>query len=422
MAINNPNPQSNRQLGTGFTNLQNIMGANTGNQLGQAVSSGIQQTGQQASNALNSGVQDFNTRSQNNALGTQAQKEDVQNTLNDTSNVDPTQVANFAKYRSGQYSGPQDISNIQNIQNQAQNAQQQGNQIGTAGGRQTLLQQYASAPGSSYSSGQQNLDSMLLGATGGQQLQQARQAVSGLTNQANSAESTAQQQAKQFQNQAQGFGQQVTGQVQNKISDLYNPANQQAQTANIADQKAQADQAAAVQNAQTNNQLSVQALQQLGLNAGDRTYGVNIGQYMGYNPAAQQATALNMMQQPQFQQYSGLQQLMGQNAPQAQPAYQTGQATYDKSGLQSAITAAKAPLDQVIASKNAAEDNYNQVLARYGNAPTGSPIDVMSGMAITKAKNAVELQRLNYTNLTNQLAGTINQTPPTDMENTPKVT
>lgn len=408
MAITNPNeqtgqtPQSNRQLGTGFTNLQNIMQANTGNKLGQAVGGGIQQAGQQATNSLQSGVQDFNNQSQSNALGTQAQKEDVQNTLNNAGNVTDQNVTDFAKYRSGQYTGPTNINNISAIQNQASNAQQQGQAVGTAGGRQALLQQYAANPGSSYNSGQQNLDSLLLGATGGKQLQQARQSVSGLNNEVNAAQNTAQSKAQQLTNQAQGFGQQVTQQVGGAQANIYNPAQQQAQQANIGEQQAQtAEQAAAM--AAQGGQLSADAIQQLGLSNGARTYGVNVGQFLGYNPANEQATAFNVMGQPQFQQYTGLQKLMGQTPQQApQEAFKAGGTTYNQSGLQSAISSAQAPLNAAQTAMNQAQSDYTAALNGHGNDLGGIIAKQVSADRLAKAQQA-------YNNLNAQLSGSVSQ-------------
>lgn len=417
MAITNPNqtatsqapgqspgaqqPQSTRQLGTGFTNLQNIMQANTGNQLGQAVSGGIQQAGSQATNALNSGVQNFNQQSQANALGTQAQKQNVQNVLNNVGNVSNQDVANFQNYMSGQYNGPTNINNISAIQNQAANAQQQGQDVGTAGGRQALLQQYAASPSSSYSAGQQNLDSLLLGATGGKQLQQARQAVSGLNNQVNAAQNTAQSQAQQLQNQAQGFGQQVTGQVQGAESNIYNPAQQAAQQANITEQQSQAAEQAAAMAAQS-GQLSNAALQNLGLTSGQRTYGVNVGQYLGYNPANEQATALNQMTAPQYQQYQGLNKLMGQTAAAQGNPYQAGQTTYNQSGLQSAIQAAQAPLQAQQQTINQLQAAYNTDLA----GPQGFGNIIGEGALQTQLGQAQN----QYNLLNNQLGGTVSST------------
>ncbi len=75
MAIN----QQNRQLGSGFTNLQQLMAANQGNKLGEAVGSGIQKTGQQVKSGLQSGVNQFQTQAQQGQLGTQSDKENVQN-------------------------------------------------------------------------------------------------------------------------------------------------------------------------------------------------------------------------------------------------------------------------------------------------------------------------------------------------------
>lgn len=369
---NNPNPMSGQQQGvpksqqgTGYLNLNTLMNANQGNKLGSTVAGGIEQTGQQASNALQQGQQTFNQQSQANALGTQAQQQYVQNTLgnlgiggNGQPNANPTNVqgpsasdiANFQQYEQGQYAGPTNIANISSIQNQAQNAQQQGQQTSTSGGRQALLQQYAANPGTAYNQGEQSLDTTLLGATGGNQLNQARQAVSGLTNQVNSAQAQAQQQAAQLQNQAQGFGQAVTGQVTNASNQLYGAGQSQAQADNTANAQG-LNSVLAAQQAANSGQISQGIAQGLGLSKGEGTYGVNVGQYVNWdqngNPVTspqqlQQATALNVMGQPQYQQYAGLQQLLGKT-PQAQGnAFQQGAVTYTP-GAQAAIQAAAAP-------------------------------------------------------------------------------
>lgn len=366
MAIN---PQQ-KQQGTGFTNLQQLMAANQGNKLGQAVGGGIQQTGQQVQQGLQKGQQDFQNQAQAGQLGTQAQKENVENTLKDPSQVSDQNVADFAKYRAGQYSGPQDISNIDALKGQAQQAQQMGQAIGTEGGRQSLLQRYAAGPGQ-YGAGAQRLDTLLLGSGGGNDLQQARRSVSGLNSQVSGAQQAAQQQAQQYTQQAKGFGQQVSNQVSGKESGIYNPAQQQAQQANITEQQNQsAEQAAAL--AAQNNQLSQAAIKSLGLTAGQRTYGANLGQFMGYQGANEQANALNVMGQPQLQQYQGLQKLMGQT-PSATPQtqYQAGQATFDKAGLQAAMAANQAQVDPVAAGAQQAQQIANLAHQRDALGPFG---------------------------------------------------
>jgi hypothetical protein len=405
------------QQGTGYTNLSTIMGANQGNQLGQAVAGGIENTGKQATNALQSGQQNFQQQSQANALGTQAQQQYVQNTLgnlgvgangqstNPTSVTAPSagDVSNFQQYMAGQYAGPTNIANIGAIQNQAANAQQQGQEVGSAGGRQALLQQYASNPGTAYGSGAQNLDTALLGATGGTQLQQARQAVSGLNNQVSSAQSAAQQQAQQLQNQAQGFGQAVTGQVTGAAQNVYGAANQQAQNANTANTAAQNAEQTAAMNAQLGN-YNQATLSGLGLTAGQATLGLNVGQYLGYNPQNEQATALNVMGQPQYQQYSGLNQLLGQTTGPQGTAYQAGNTTYNTAGLDSAL---QANSNQLTAASQAAND----AAAHYQAALHGSGDPLAGTFAKQEAYQQMQQAEAAYTQLQQQMAGNANLIP-----------
>jgi len=385
------------QQGTGYTNLNTIMAANQGNQLGQAVAGGVENTGQQATNALNQGVQTFNQNAAQNALGTQAQQQYVQNTLgnlgigangqstNPTSVTGPssTDVSNFQQYMAGQYGGPTNIANIGSIQNQASNAQAQGQELGTSGGRQALLQQYAANPGSAYGQGAQALDTVLLGATGGNQLNQARQAVSGLNNQVNSAQSAAQQQAQQLQNQAAGFGQAVTGQVQGAQSNIYNPAVQAAQAANIANTQGQAAEAVNAQNIGS-GQFTQADLTGLGLTAGQNIYGSagNIAQNaIAYTPQNEQATALNQMSNPQYQQYSGLNTLMGKTTGVQGNPYQAGQTTFNQAAAQGDIATNAAPVTAAQTAANNAYQQYAAAEAAYNAVPTNDPYgrDIMQG-------------------------------------------
>lgn len=384
------------QQGTGYTNLSTLLNANQGNKLGSAVAGGIENVGQQTTNALQQGQQDFNTQSQANNLNTAQNQQNVQGVLSNlgvnnnatgayqspTGNVtgpSTGDVSNFQQYMAGQYAGPTNINNISGIQNQAASAQQQGQEVSSAGGRQALLQQYASNPGSQYSAGAQNLDTALLGATGGQQLNQARQAVSGLTNQVNNASSAAQQQAQQIANQNAGFGQAVTGQVQGALNNNYTNAQSVAGKDNSQTQLQYNQTQQDIQNAQ-NGQISAAAAQALGLNNGQTLYGVNLGSDIGYTQNGQaitdptqlqQANALNVMSNPQYQQYSGLNQLMGKTTAAAGNPYQQGQENYNQAQLQQQI--ANNPTAAAQSQYQQAQDMYNllhQAGSTYGAQDT----------------------------------------------------
>ena len=233
------------QQGTGYTNIQRLMAANKGNQLGSTVAGGIGQQATQAKTGLEQSQQQFSTASAAEKSQQQKDQEKAGNIVNtalpgtyqDTQNKAkaaentttqgaptgvegvqaPKQTLNqytpgttttgydasqplvsdedttFFKSL-GNYSGPQGLQNTAQIQAQAQQAQQLG-QLGTsAGGRQALLQRFIGRPG--YTQGQQGLDTALLGKSGNQQLLQAKQQTQGLVGQEQSAEQLAAQQAQ----------------------------------------------------------------------------------------------------------------------------------------------------------------------------------------------------------------------------------
>jgi hypothetical protein len=427
---------SNRQ-GTGYTNLQTLMNANQGNQLGKAVGSGIQNTGQQVQNNLNQSQQNFNTQSQANEIGTDQDKENVQNTLdelqsNPSAGVNQQQIGQFEQYESGNYNGPQGLVNSQGqsdtsqLQGQASAAQQEGQAVDSAGGRQALLQKYVSNPSQEYGSGAQAVDTALLGATGGKQLQQARQSVAGLGNQVNNAANTAQQQAQQYQQQAQSFGQQVVGQLQNAQSALYTPAAAEAAQYNanapVLAQQAQATITEAAPGTAGNETLSPAAMQALGLTQGEKTYGANLAGDITYQGPAGPATALNVMTQPQLAQYSGLSQLMGQSPVANQNPYTPGQLTYNQSGAQTAIQQAQQNFNTAIApglqQANALVNNGNfssiQDVQNYANSlakAAQSSNTYISGLAQAALSNITPI--LNSMNsISNQYGGVVDSTTP----------
>ncbi len=186
-------------------------------------------------------------------------------------------------------------------------------------------------------------------------MQDARRAVSGLSNVVTGAQKAAQQQAQQYATQAAGFGKQVTGQVQGGLSNIYGAAQSDAEKANVAEKRRQQEEAD-ITSGVNQGKLSKEALQGLGLNAGDYTYGTDLGKYMDFQKAigggetGDQATALNIMGQPQFQKYSGLQKLMGQTptaAPQTQ--YQAGKTNYNQQDAAAALAQGKEAYDAYMA-------------------------------------------------------------------------
>lgn len=305
------------QQGTGFSNLQKIVDANSNNKLGSTIQGGIQNQADSTKSNLNSSYGQFQNDVNNNAVDTANNRQQVTDTVNkfgggdnqtidlgkggfdesaaqpgqpttpgpygsptdssggtvtgaspDISNQTPSltggDISSFEKFRSGTYNGPQQLSNLGDIQNQAQDTQQLGQSVNNSGGRQSLLQRFIG--GNQYTQGQQNLDNLLLGATGAPNLQTAQQSTRGIVNQVNQAGSNAQALANQTASQNRAFAD-FTNQ---SIANVYDPQNAQLDANVASTQQTETDREAKIQ--ALNNMLSKDnsadtaksALQQLG--------------------------------------------------------------------------------------------------------------------------------------------------------------
>ena len=101
MPGNPMNPNNRNQRGSGFTNLNRIVGANKQNQLGSAVGSGLTQQAQVARQGLQKGTEQFNQQAQQNRLDTEQNKQAAQNILNAPESVSDQDVSKFQTLRSG---------------------------------------------------------------------------------------------------------------------------------------------------------------------------------------------------------------------------------------------------------------------------------------------------------------------------------
>lgn len=190
----NPNlPTPNRQ-GSGFTNLQRIIGANKNNQLGSAIQTGVGNTVGQFQAGLGTAQNDFNAKLKENSLtgadsvnpygtgyqaptaGTDAAR--VNSVLTDPSKATDDDYSAFDKYRSGAYNGPSTLDNSGLLQSQAGEIQNLGQN------RDQLLQKYAG--GSRYTQGQRQLDNLILSQTDPNALKNVRASTQGLSDQTNS--------------------------------------------------------------------------------------------------------------------------------------------------------------------------------------------------------------------------------------------
>lgn len=243
-------PPNNRK-GSGFTNINRVVTANQGNQLGQTVSSGVQNQANQVKQQTQQATTSFNDEAQKKRLDTDEAANDRDavigrysgantNTTQSTqpkaqmsapssgvANVDPgynlnqnntqqpaaapqavqgpsdQEVSNFARYRTGTYEGPNQLQDYQSLAGKAQNTEMLGDLSRSSGGRQELLKRFVG--GSGYTQGQQGLDNVLLGQSGNA-LNQTRRATQGLTQDVAGANTQAASLAEEYKNRAKIFG------------------------------------------------------------------------------------------------------------------------------------------------------------------------------------------------------------------------
>lgn len=378
--VNNPN----QQKGSGYTNIQKVIGANQGNQLGSAVGNNIQQTATSAQKNLQDAQGQFSDQTNLNQANTEKNQQLAQNVLNDPTQYVGTgqnaqQGQQFQNLISGQYQGPTALGNASQLQNQASNVAQQGQALGTAGGRIGLLQQLVGNP--QYTSGQANLDSLLLGQSNDPSLQAAKRQALTLQGQVGSAVQGAAAQGQQETNQAQQFGTALQGQLNNNITGQNQKLQQTATDAQQTNNKSYTDALAALQS----GSITQQEADLLGLTQGENVYNVlngagstgnsanNAAQFLQQNP--NQANVGNTATAQQYAQMQALQKLGGQylnqNAQSAEQNFQNpSQAgTYaqqqnligNKDSFQNALNATQSNYQSILQPAQQAQQQMQQV-------------------------------------------------------------
>lgn len=247
--------------GTGFTNLQTILGANQGNQLGQTVVGGVQNVGNQAQQSLQKQQtqfgQDIGTQKQHLAgeqglvSGAFGKVDQPQVNEGDITEGD---ASGFQNLRNEQYGGPKGLQDADQLQRQAQQAAQYGQLAGSRAGRQELLQTMVGGGNPGYTPAQQRLDELFLAQSQPalrQAAQQQRQIPGQIQRAITSAQGQGQAQAAALQqlqnNAAQG--------IQNRQSSIGGAIDTAQQAAVANEGQRQAD-FAAYQKAIANNDLS----------------------------------------------------------------------------------------------------------------------------------------------------------------------
>lgn len=371
----------NAQRGSGYTNIQRIVQANTGNQLGQAVGGGIQQQTGQAQQQLNQAQQNFQQQQSANQANTGANQQLVGQVLASPDQYgtlganDPNSQAagKFQQLISGQYAGPMQLGNADQLQGQVGDVNQLAQLGSTPGGQQALLQRFVGGP--QYTQGQQQFDTALLGQTGGNALQQARAQALQLQGQLGTATAGALEQGKEQTSGAQQFGQQVQGQFGQTVTSMDQALQQQAQQAQTA-RDTQYQQT--LKDLQSGN-ISQQEADLLGLSAGQQITGnalQNMGQFVTEN--TDKATSQNIAGTQDYAKLNALRQLAGQNAPQTAQqilGQYSGQDTQagkfageqgtvaDKSGFGSALSSQMNQYNQQLAPAQGGLTGANEILS-----------------------------------------------------------
>ena len=188
-------PRKQKQKGSGFTNLNKVIDANKGNQLGSAVAGGMEQTGQKIQQATTNAADRFNQDLKQNAFGQeQAAQRDAIIGKAASGDVNDQDVAAISRFSSGAYQGPTTLQDKDKLSQDANRAGQIAQGANTQTGRYGLLQQFN--PSAKYTQGTKRTDALLLGQDAGK-LQQSGQALRSLSRgvgqQIQSAEGAAQE-------------------------------------------------------------------------------------------------------------------------------------------------------------------------------------------------------------------------------------
>ena len=351
-----------------YQNLQKYLAANEeqGTQMGQQVAQGVESKvgqAQQQGQALQSSVKAPGVYDPNKVIGNLGGASEEEKKTYQTMK------------QTGGYTGPSDITGIeaynpyQKAKNEAQTSLEQAK---TDVGQQALLGQTFARP--QYSAGAKSLDQTLLARSQGgkQALEGLQNKYSGLLSELGGYESGATQAIQGSQAQA----------VQNKAA--FAPAEQAAQQAIINPIQQRADienQKASKYNEMladlSDLELNNDTLNALGLQAGTRTYGTNLAQFL--NPATMQANVENLATADERQKYNDLLNFLGTN---------TGQLSMNAPSYQGITSSGEAMKQQIAAREKEFKDaaRAQQLIGDYGvTTDYGSALERDLGMPETES-------------------------------------
>lgn len=227
--INDSIKQPNKS-GSGFTNLQRFLDVNKQNRLGQTVASGVGGVAQGAKDAIGQSQQQFQQQTEKDRLDTDVNRTRIKDVVANAPNMVGTgpnrtqeqqkTLQDFGRYRSGIYTGQNELKDFGALQSKAQEAQQLGQAATSGSGRMGLLQRFAGGGTQPYTQGQQRLDSLLLERQKAPLAQTVRQ-TQGISEEANRQQEAARLYAQNLGEKAKGFAKETEG----EISKSYDPLN-----------------------------------------------------------------------------------------------------------------------------------------------------------------------------------------------------
>lgn len=374
-----------------FSNISNYLKANKNPQsLGQTISSNIQGQGQKVQSNLQSQQQDFqkNAEANRNVFNQNL----VSGALNNAAQFvqDPNQLSAFEKQRTGQYSGPKNLSDEAALNAQAANAQRMGQQTGNESGQFGLLRQMFGRP--SYSQGQQKLDQLFVQSGPKDQFSQARRAVNQAGQQVQQGEQQAGLLGKTYGQEAQETNKQTIDALTGKTQEEYKTLDQR-----VAEEKAKKDALVAqLQGQLGSGSISQDYAKKFGLGAGTQLYNLNLNDYLNVDPT--EANRSTIASAEDYAKFNALNKLAGQQGPATEFANQDvagkflqNQVGFDTNRFNQALASTKAAADTALAQAHAQDTGfYNalQGLAQSGKLDLGDVIGGPSGQFNSAIKRA----------------------------------
>jgi len=332
-------------------------------------------------------------------------------------------ISDFTRFRTGTYTGPNQLGEAGSLLSQAQQAESLGNLAKTSGGRQELLRQFVG--GRDYTQGQKNLDSLILGqdptANIGAAARQTRGAVEGVQQ----ANREAASKATEYVNRANEFGAEtrgiidqtktpISGGLDARLAELQNAETaRQTNIKSIQDMLIGQDEKFAGMDKLTRAGIALQSAANAGylnqgdinmlLGTGDQTgllqRGLNLGLDVNQlineritNKAAENLSRTGVASDEDVARINALDRLAGKTGTDlefldSRGRFQAGKGGLDIGGLEEYISRAenqKAASDKEYADKLAAEKAryLNQTMA-YGQGVLGDYTNVLANTYLT---------------------------------------